>query len=184
MRRAFPAVIITAVGLGALASFHATPAGPVKSAGAALVPGSTAPATAAPPDPGPTTRTPTTQPPTTQTGPTQTGPTQTGPTQTGPTQTPTTGGATRTLTGDPFDNRYGTVQVQVTLQGNTITGVTTLQMPNSHQRSVEISQQAEPLLLQEVLQAQSAQIDILSGATYTSQSYAQSLQSALDKSGA
>jgi uncharacterized protein with FMN-binding domain len=178
MRRAFPAVIITAVGLGALASFHATPAGPVKSAGAALVPGSTAPATAAPPDPGPTTQTPTTQPPTTQTGPTQT------PTTRPPTQTPTTGGATRTLTGDPFDNRYGTVQVQVTLQGNTITGVTLLQMPNSHQRSVEISQQAEPLLLQEVLQAQSAQIDILSGATYTSQSYAQSLQSALDKSGA
>jgi uncharacterized protein with FMN-binding domain len=169
MRRAFPAAVITAVGLGALASFHSTPAGPVKSAGAALVPGSTTPATAAPPDPGPTTRTPTTQTPTTRTG---------------PTQTPTTGGATRTLTGDPFDNRYGTVQVQVTLQGNTITGVTMLQMPDSHERSAEISQQAAPLLLQEVLQAQSAQIDIVSGATYTSQSYAQSLQSALDKSGA
>jgi uncharacterized protein with FMN-binding domain len=174
MRRAVPAVIITAVGLGALASFHSTPAGPVKSAGATLVPGSTTPATAAPPDPGPTAQTPTTQ----------TGPTQTPTTQTRPTQTPTTGGATRTLTGDPVDNRYGTVQVQVTLQGNTITGVTLLQMPDSHQRSAEISQQAQPLLLQEVLQAQSAQIDIVSGATYTSQSYAQSLQSALDKSGA
>jgi uncharacterized protein with FMN-binding domain len=171
MRRAIPAVVITVAGLGALASFHSTPAGPVKSAGAALVPGSTTPATAAPPnpEPGPASQTPATQTPATQTP---------------ATRAPTTGGATRTLTGDPVDNRYGTVQVQVTLQGKTITGVTMLQMPDSHQRSVEISQQAQPLLLQEVLQAQSAQIDIVSGATYTSQSYAQSLQSALDKSGA
>jgi uncharacterized protein with FMN-binding domain len=171
MRRAIPAVVITVAGLGALASFHSTPAGPVKSAGAALVPGSTTPATAAPPnpEPGPASQTPATQTPATQTP---------------ATRAPTTGGATRTLTGDPVDNRYGTVQVQVTLQGKTITGVTMLQMPDSHQRSAEISQQAEPLLLQEVLQAQSAQIDIVSGATYTSQSYAQSLQSALDKSGA
>jgi uncharacterized protein with FMN-binding domain len=171
MRRAIPAVVITVAGLGALASFHSTPAGPVKSAGATLVPGSTTPATAAPPnpEPGPATQTPATQTPATQTP---------------ATRAPTTGGATRTLTGDPVDNRYGTVQVQVILQGKTITGVTMLQMPDSHERSAEISQQAEPLLLQEVLQAQSAQIDIVSGATYTSQSYAQSLQSALDKSGA
>ena len=47
--------------------------------------------------------------------------------------------------------------------------------------SAELSQQAAPLLLQEALQAQSAQINILGGASYTSQSYAQSLQSALDK---
>jgi uncharacterized protein with FMN-binding domain len=71
--------------------------------------------------------------------------------------------------------------VRVTLRGNQITGVTALQMPYQHQRSAEISQQAEPLLQQEVLQAQSAQIDLIGGATYTSQSYAQSLQSALDQ---
>jgi uncharacterized protein with FMN-binding domain len=96
--------------------------------------------------------------------------------------TPTTGSSTtRTIDGDPFDNRYGTVQVRVTLQGNQITGITALQMPSDRQRSAEISQQAEPLLQQEALQAQSAQIDTVSGATFTSQSYAQSLQSALDK---
>ena len=78
---------------------------------------------------------------------------------------------------------YGAVQVRLTLQGTRITGVTPLQMPFDRQRSAEISQQAEPLLLQEVLQAQSAQIDIIGGASYTSQSYAQSLQSALDKAG-
>ncbi len=173
MRRAIPAIAITVVGLGALASFHSTPAGPIKSAAGGLVPGSTTPATAAPPNPEPPTQTPTTQ-----------SPTQSPTTHSPTTGTPTTVGATRTVTGDPFDNRYGTVQVQVSLQGKTITGVTLLQMPDSHERSVEISQQAAPLLLQEVLQAQSAQIDIVSGATYTSQSYAQSLQSALDKPGA
>ncbi len=86
------------------------------------------------------------------------------------------------MTGDPSDNQYGTVQVQVTLQGSQITDVVALQMPDSHQRSLEISQQAEPILRQEALQAQSAQIDILSGATFTSQSYVQSLQAALDRS--
>ena len=54
-------------------------------------------------------------------------------------------------------------------------------MSYEHSRSQFISQQAGPLLQQEALQAQSAQIDIVSGATYTSESYAQSLQSALDR---
>ena len=71
----------------------------------------------------------------------------------------------------------------MTLQGKQITGITALQMPVDRQRSAEISQQAEPLLQQEALQAQSAQINIIGGASYTSQSYAQSLQSALDKAG-
>jgi uncharacterized protein with FMN-binding domain len=92
-------------------------------------------------------------------------------------------GALRTIDGDPVDNPYGTVQVRVTLRGTDITDVTPLQMPVDRQYSAELSQQAAPLLLQEVLQAQSAQINLLTGASYTSQSYAQSLQSALDKAG-
>jgi uncharacterized protein with FMN-binding domain len=168
MRRAVPAVIITAFGVAALASFHSTPAAPARSSATTVAP-ATVPA-AAPPDPG---STPTTG------APASTTPTSGTPTNT----TPTTGGATRSLTGDPFDNRYGTVQVRVTVQGRTITNVTMIQMPDSHERSLEISQEAAPLLLQEALQAQSAQIDIVSGATYTSEGYAQSLQSALDKSG-
>ena len=71
--------------------------------------------------------------------------------------------------------------MQATLQAGHLTGVTALQMPYDHSRSQFISQQAGPLLQQEALQAQSAQIDIVSGATYTSESYAQSLQSALDR---
>jgi uncharacterized protein with FMN-binding domain len=73
------------------------------------------------------------------------------------------------------------VQVQVTLHGTQITDIVAVQMPNSHQRSIEISQAAEPILRQEALQSQSAQIDIVSGASFTSQSYAQSLQGALDQ---
>jgi uncharacterized protein with FMN-binding domain len=71
--------------------------------------------------------------------------------------------------------------VQITVSGGKITDVQAIQLPSDRQRSAEISQQAGPLLQQEVLQAQSAQIDSLSGATYTSYSYTQSLQSAIDQ---
>ncbi|MDQ1455353.1 MAG: hypothetical protein QOH28_973 [Actinomycetota bacterium] len=172
MRRAVPAVIATLIGLGALASFKSTPGVPGKSASALHLKGSSA-AGAAPP-PGTTT----TAPPAPGSTP------ATGGTSPATGTTPTTrAGAVRTVDGDPFDNRYGTVQVRVALRGTQITGITAVQMPFDRQRSAEISQQAEPLLQQEALQAQSAQIDIIGGASYTSQSYAQSLQSALDKAG-
>ena len=168
MRRSVPAVIVTFIGLGALLSFKSSPGAP-KSSSALPVDRSGAVAAAPPPD--------TTTPATGTTPAPGTTPTPT-------TTTPTTGGNTaRAVDGDPVDNRYGTVQVRVTLQGTRITGVTPLQMPFDRERSAEISQQAEPLLLQEVLQAQTARIDIIGGATYTTESYAQSLQSALDKAG-
>jgi len=162
VKRALPAAVVTLLGLLALATFKTSPGLPTKSA-AALLPKATVPPATAPP---PSTTTPATSPAPATSPPT------------------TAAGAVRTVDGDPFDNPYGTVQVQVTLQGRRITNVTPLQMPTDRQRSAEISQQAAPLLLQEVLQAQSAQIDIIGGASYTSQSYAQSLQSALDKAGA
>jgi uncharacterized protein with FMN-binding domain len=86
-----------------------------------------------------------------------------------------------TFTGQDVPNRFGDVQVQITISCGRITDVTPLQMPNDRQRSYDISTQAAPLLHDEALQAQSAQIDLLSGATYTSDSYARSLQSALDQ---
>jgi uncharacterized protein with FMN-binding domain len=85
------------------------------------------------------------------------------------------------LTGPDVPNRYGDVQVQLTLSGGKITDVTALQLPFDRQRSNEISQIAGPMLRSEVLQVQSANIDIISGATYTSQGYAQSVQAALDQ---
>ena len=101
-----------------------------------------------------------------------------------PTPTPSNSGPTYkdgTYTGQDFQNQFGDTQVKVTISGGRITDVQALQLPYDRQRSAEISQYAAPQLHDEVLQAQSAQIDSLSGATYTSDSYAQSVQSALDQ---
>ena len=92
-------------------------------------------------------------------------------------------GSSGTATGDAIDTRYGTAQVRVTVAGGKITKIEALQLPGDEPRSVEISSSAEPILQQEALAAQSAEIDAVSGATYTSDGYAQSLQSALDKLG-
>jgi uncharacterized protein with FMN-binding domain len=85
------------------------------------------------------------------------------------------------LTGNPIQIPFGTVQVQVTMQNGTITDVQALQLPNDRGHSAEVSAYAGPQLRTEALQAQSAQIDTISGATYTSYGYQQSLQSALDQ---
>ncbi|HVS07981.1 MAG TPA: FMN-binding protein [Candidatus Dormibacteraeota bacterium] len=101
-----------------------------------------------------------------------------------PTPTPSPTGATYKdgqYTGQDFPNQFGDTQVKVTIVGGRITDVQALQLPFDRQRSAEISQYASPRLQDEVLQAQTAQIDSLSGATYTSDSYAQSVQSALDQ---
>src|SRR5579875_830327 len=94
-----------------------------------------------------------------------------------------TGGsaATRTLTGAVVNTQYGPMQVQVTLQGSKITGVKVLQETNAGSLSQQIDANAIPQLNRETLAAQSARIDAVSGASYTSQGYIQSLQSALDK---
>jgi uncharacterized protein with FMN-binding domain len=73
------------------------------------------------------------------------------------------------------------VQVQVKVRGGRIVSITNLVLPFDRSRSQEISQIAGPLLRTEALTAQSASIDVVSGATYTSNGFAQSLQSALDR---
>jgi uncharacterized protein with FMN-binding domain len=89
--------------------------------------------------------------------------------------------ASTTVTGSAVDTRYGAVQVEVTFSGNTITAVKTLQSPDRDGRDIEINDQALPILQQEVLASQSANIDTVSGATYTSEGYIQSVQSAIDQ---
>ncbi len=86
-----------------------------------------------------------------------------------------------TFTGSTIQIPFGNVQVQVIVKGGRITDVQPLQMPTAHARSQMISQYVAPMLRQEVLQAQNAQINLVSGATYTSEAYAQSLQAALDQ---
>jgi uncharacterized protein with FMN-binding domain len=94
-----------------------------------------------------------------------------------------TGGATRTATGSVVSYAYGQLSVTVTEGGSRVTDVEMASLNESDSRSVEIDDQAIPQLRQEVLSAQSAHIDGVSGATYTSQAYIQSLQSALDQLG-
>jgi len=75
------------------------------------------------------------------------------------------------------------VQVQITVSGKKVSDVSLLQLTAFDGRSQEINSQAAPILVQETLTAQSANIDTVSGASYTTAGYIQSLQSALDKAG-
>lgn len=89
--------------------------------------------------------------------------------------------AARTLTGSAVSTQYGPMQVAVTMTGKKITGVKILQHTDDGAESMQIDSGALPKLTSETLAAQSAQIDAVSGASYTSSGYKQSLQSALDK---
>jgi uncharacterized protein with FMN-binding domain len=85
-----------------------------------------------------------------------------------------------TVDGAVVGTQYGSVQVRVSFTGKKITNVHALQLTDSSGTSVSISAGAAPTLRHEALAAQSAKIDVVSGATYTSEAYQQSLQSALD----
>ena len=87
----------------------------------------------------------------------------------------------RVVTGDVVNGPYGPSQVAITLSGNKITKVTVLQHTDDGSNSQQIDGNALPKLTSETLAAQSAKIDAVSGASYTSAGYIKSLQSALDK---
>jgi len=91
--------------------------------------------------------------------------------------------AARTVTGTVASTQHGPMQVQLTLAGTKITKVTLLQRTDDGAESDQIDAYAIPKLTSETLAAQSAHIDAVSGASYTSSGYIQSLQSALDKAG-
>jgi uncharacterized protein with FMN-binding domain len=87
---------------------------------------------------------------------------------------------TQTLTGDSVQTRWGPVQVRVTLKDGKLTDVTAVAYPQENPRDQQINAYAVPQLTREVLTAQSSDIDTVSGATYTSDGYRESLRSALD----
>ncbi|MEO6761150.1 MAG: FMN-binding protein [Candidatus Saccharimonadales bacterium] len=87
-------------------------------------------------------------------------------------------------TGSIADAYYGSVQVLATITGGKISDVKFLQYPDSHDTSVYINQQAMPYLQQEAIQAQSSHVNTVSGATFTSQAFQQSLASALSQANA
>lgn len=101
------------------------------------------------------------------------------PTVLGAEATTTTTPARRSIDGEAFQNPYGVVQVRVVLQGGHLVDVQALQLPEDRQRSAEISGFSAPELRREVLRAQSVNVEFISGATYTSESYLLSVQSAL-----
>jgi uncharacterized protein with FMN-binding domain len=88
-----------------------------------------------------------------------------------------------TCQGSVAQTRWGPVQVQISVQSGKITKVTIVQQPDGNRRDAEINDQAIPILIDETVSAQSADIDMVSGATVTSDGYVQSLQAALDEAG-
>ncbi|MDQ6727977.1 MAG: FMN-binding protein [Actinomycetota bacterium] len=169
MRRSVSVLLATVVVLVLLANFHTSPSGTAQATIGDTTPttqvarGSEPPAGASPTGGGGL------GPPSSVTAPATTA--------------PRANTATRTVTGPTEENRYGPVQVQVTLSGNRIVDVQALQLPSDRSRSQQINSVAGPDLRQEVLAAQSAQVHTISGATYTSTGYRQSLQAALDQAG-
>lgn len=88
-----------------------------------------------------------------------------------------------TVTGDAVSTRYGDVQVQISVARGKVTAATVTQVPWRDHKDQEINSHAVPILNEEAVSAQSSSIDMVSGATFTSQGYIQSLQSALDQAG-
>ncbi len=212
MRRGPIVVVTTMAGLGGVLAFHSVAApkpfgqsligksltsagsGPPSSAGArppttaaptTAAPTTAAPTTAAPTTAAPTTAAPTTAAPTTA-APTTAAPTTAAPTTAAPTTAaPTTAApTTRTATGTPVNYNYGVLSVAATVSGTKLTDVAIASIDDGGSfRSQSIDQQAVPILEQEALQAQSANIQGVSGASYTSAGFEQSLQSALAQLG-
>lgn len=164
MKRAILTIVGTVAGLVLLLSFKTHQASSSGAAGAAAGTGSGTDSGAAAPAPS-------------------AGSSESAGTGTGSGTGKTAKSTTRTVTGNTIDTRWGPVQVQVTLKDGKITKVQAIQLPSENPRDREINNFAVPQLDQETLSAQNAQIDAVSGATYTSEGYIQSLQSALDKAG-
>jgi uncharacterized protein with FMN-binding domain len=107
------------------------------------------------------------------------------PSASSPSTEPSGGTATsaRTVTGAAADTMYGPVQVQITVKNGKVTAAQAVEYPENDPRDQQINAYAIPALDQETVTASSAKIDMISGATYTSQGYITSLQSALDQAG-
>jgi uncharacterized protein with FMN-binding domain len=207
VRRAIVAFVATLAGLVVLLSFKTSPMRadrPVALSG--TTPGSSAPDSSAPDSSAPDSSAPASAEPGSS-APTSVGPSSSAPASplpsVAPTVTPTTAAptktakptpkptptksatTTKTLTGSAITigegfQRFGVVQVRLTVTNGKITKATELQTPQDEPRSSQISEFSIPILREEVLAAQGAKIDVVSGATYTSDAYAQSVQAALD----
>ena len=97
------------------------------------------------------------------------------------------GGATTyvngTYTGPVANAYYGNMQIQAIVHGGKLSAIKVLQYPNTHGASIAINSQALPMLRDEVIAAQTANVNIISGATLSSEAFMQSLSGALSKAG-
>lgn len=109
------------------------------------------------------------------------GSTSSGSTSSGSTSTSTTTG--KSYTGSTYQSPYGPMQVSLTVSGGKITDIQWKQVPLSDGHSARINRYAAPLLVEQALQAQAASVDGVSGATYTTEGFRTSLQSAIKKAG-
>jgi uncharacterized protein with FMN-binding domain len=169
MKRVLLSVTATVLGIVALLSFKSH-GHPITASGA--LPAAALPSTSA------SAGSPTTSAPTTSGAPPDPSPSSAA-----SSSTPATVSSSATYTGAAEQTRYGIVQIKITVAGKKITNVAFAQLTAFDGHSAQINAQAAPILLQETLSAQSAQIDSVSGASYTSEGYVQSLQSALDQAG-
>jgi FMN-binding domain len=190
LRRALLTVGGTLAGIAALVAFKFQPAGAGTAAaglsGAGAVPSATGTAVGAPPtvaaNASEATKPSATAAPS---GGTKGGGTSAGGTSGGGTNGGGTGqsAAARVITGAVANTSYGPMQVQITVAGKIITKAVAVQQTNTGAQSQQIDAMAIPQLNQETLTAQSANINAVSGASYTSAGYKQSLQSAIDQAG-
>lgn len=157
MRRVILAVASTVVGLVLLLGFKTVSASSTTPAPAAIAPSTAGSSSASSSTPSG----------------------ESGPSSSGSSSSAATG--TKTVTGASVDTRYGPVQVKITAVNGKVTSAQAVEYPENSSRDQEINSFAIPQLQQETINASSANIDMVSGATYTSQGYIQSLQSALDQ---
>lgn len=148
-------VVVLLFGYHTSTNTPATASGSASSSSSAPTVPSTTPSTSAPPDPSPSASA----------------------------SSSSSSSGTKTYTGDSASTRWGPVQVEITVTDGKVTKVDVPVSPSGNQRDVEINERALPELVQETLDAQNADIDMVSGATVTSDGYVTSLQSALDQAG-
>lgn len=172
MRRAILAILATAIGLALLLSF--------KTHGTASAPAIVAPAAGSQPS-SPSSPASSSSGSSGSSGSGGSGGSSSSSGSSGTSGSGGSSAARTTVTGDSVQTIYGPIQVSITVSGGKITGVSVPVYPQGTMRDVQINQFAIPQLIQETEAANSANIDMVSGATYTSQGYIQSLQSALDK---
>ena len=161
MRRALPAAGLTAAALLMLSRFHSAPAATGTKLSPTVPATGLAPATVPPAGAGEGSAVP-------------------GSTESPSTTTPSSAIHDGTFTGSEIETRWGPVQVKIVVTGGKLTDVQAIETPNERDRSIEINDQATPILRDEALTAQSANLDLVSGATITWDGYRQSLQAAID----